>query len=557
MRHACLAALAAISTLLVTAPAMAGTYRVTANTDEPSAFCQPSNTPGESVCGSLRAAVETASLSPDSIDIVLLPAGTYQLSLGTLEFEGDVVLRGAGARDTEIVGDGSNTTLYVSADSTSTIEGVTLRGGVAPLSNGGNIYNSGDLTLERVRVTEGTAFAGGGIASTGKLTIAQSLIDENSADTGDGRGGGILADASTAELVVTDSTIAGNTAYSGGGIWIGSEESTRLVLRHVTLAGNDPGGALYLSYEIDSSVAASILRGVEQDDDNCPGFAPDDGGFNIDSGSGCNFTAATSLKTTNALLSASLQDLGGPTNVFSIPANSPAVDLVKPCQSTHDQRGQARAAAACDAGAYEYVAPTPTPTPTPTPPPPPAPTPTPTATPEPGRTVSVAPVRGTVRVRLPGSRQFVRLDGAAVQRVGAEYDARKGVIEITAVPRRGAKPEVARFYDGIFRLTQPGGITTLTLTEKLAPCPKGKAKRASAAAKRPKKRRLWGDGKGRFRTKGRYAAATVRGTKWLVEDSCTGTLTKVAKGSVTVRDLVRKKNIIVKKGKRYLARPPR
>ena len=42
--------------------------------------------------------------------------------------------------------------------------------------------------------------------------------------------------------------------------------------------------------------------------------------------------------------------------------------------------------------------------------------------------------------------------------------------------------------------------------------------------KKPKTRKLWGDGKGNFRTTGKYSAATVRGTKWLVQDSCTGTL---------------------------------
>ena len=54
------------------------------------------------------------------------------------------------------------------------------------------------------------------------------------------------------------------------------------------------------------------------------------------------------------------------------------------------------------------------------------------------------------------------------------------------------------------------------------------ARRASAATK-PKSRKLWGDGKGKFRTRGQYAAATVRGTKWLVQDSCSGTLTRVTR----------------------------
>jgi len=95
----------------------------------------------------------------------------------------------------------------------------------------------------------------------------------------------------------------------------------------------------------------------------------------------------------------------------------------------------------------------------------------------------------------------------------------------------------------------------VTPTETLAACPK--AKKAGAAASKPKKRRLWGDGKGKFRTEGKYAAATVRGTKWLVEDTCAGTLTKVNQGTVDVRDKVRHKTVIVRKGKSYLAKPKR
>ena len=51
--------------------------------------------------------------------------------------------------------------------------------------------------------------------------------------------------------------------------------------------------------------------------------------------------------------------------------------------------------------------------------------------------------------------------------------------------------------------------------------------RLSSAASPPKKtvRRLWAQGKGRFRTRGRYSAAAVRGTNWLTADRCDGTLT--------------------------------
>ena len=46
----------------------------------------------------------------------------------------------------------------------------------------------------------------------------------------------------------------------------------------------------------------------------------------------------------------------------------------------------------------------------------------------------------------------------------------------------------------------------------------------------------------------------MRGTKWLVQDTCTTTLTRVAQGVVSVRDEVKKQTITLRKGKSYTAR---
>jgi hypothetical protein len=69
--------------------------------------------------------------------------------------------------------------------------------------------------------------------------------------------------------------------------------------------------------------------------------------------------------------------------------------------------------------------------------------------------------------------------------------------------------------------------------------------------------KLWGSGKGKFRTNGKYSSATVRGTIWLVQDRCEGTFTKVTRGTVQVRDFKRKKTVTVKAGHSYLARAQR
>ena len=132
----------------------------------------------------------------------------------------------------------------------------------------------------------------------------------------------------------------------------------------------------------------------------------------------------------------------------------------------------------------------------------------------------------------------------------SEIDVTKGKITLTAVLKPGGKPETATFFDGIFKLTLGKKTTDLTLSQALAKCPKKGS--AHAAAKKPKTRKLWGNGSGSFRTRGQYSAATVRGTEWLVQDSCAGTLTRVKKGVVSVRDNVKRKTIILRAGKKYL-----
>ena len=46
----------------------------------------------------------------------------------------------------------------------------------------------------------------------------------------------------------------------------------------------------------------------------------------------------------------------------------------------------------------------------------------------------------------------------------------------------------------------------------------------------------------------------MRGTTWLAQDTCTTTLTRVTQGVVEVRDLVKRKTIVLRAPKRYTAR---
>ena len=86
-------------------------------------------------------------------------------------------------------------------------------------------------------------------------------------------------------------------------------------------------------------------------------------------------------------------------------------------------------------------------------------------------------------------------------------------------------------------------------------CPKRTTSSTGGAAAAKTVRQLWGDGKGAFRTTGRYASATVRGTNWLTADRCDGTNVTVRRGVIQVADLPKHKQITVPAGRSYLAKP--
>ena len=179
--------------------------------------------------------------------------------------------------------------------------------------------------------------------------------------------------------------------------------------------------------------------------------------------------------------------------------------------------------------------------------------------------------RGTVRVRLPATgsaRASQKGSGYVAVRepreipVGSLLDTRRGRIRLTSSATTATRIQDGEFLGGVFQVLQSRrraarGLTELRLRgSSFRRC--GSA--ASAAARRLSRRtvrRITSRANGRFRTRGRFSAATVRGTTWTTSDRCDGTLTKVTRGSVTVRDFRRRKNIVVRRGKSYLARAPR
>lgn len=192
-----------------------------------------------------------------------------------------------------------------------------------------------------------------------------------------------------------------------------------------------------------------------------------------------------------------------------------------------------------------------------------------------GKTLAVAAVQGKVTATSPSGAP-VDLSAARAVPTGTIIDARRGTVELTSALDRKGATQTGRFWGGRFEIRQSArarGLTQIVLRgEDFSACPTGtearrrataKASAAAAASATKKKatkkkkpsRSLWGsDDHGRFQTHGRGSVATVRGTRWLTQDTCAGTLTRVAEGAVVVKDLRAKRTITVRHGRQYLAR---
>ena len=178
-----------------------------------------------------------------------------------------------------------------------------------------------------------------------------------------------------------------------------------------------------------------------------------------------------------------------------------------------------------------------------------------------GHAVEATAATGRVTVVLPGGESQDLKAGMSLP-AGTLVDATQGSVQLPSPG--GKKPGV--FTGGRFVVRETTGahaVTELRLAGgSFAGCPTTSvaAARAHAArvTARPRSRhavvrQLWGkDNHGSFTTRGRNAAATVRGTEWLTQDRCDGTRVAVRAGAVLVHDTTRHRDVIVRAGHSYL-----
>ncbi|HAA60656.1 MAG TPA: hypothetical protein DCE39_06970 [Planctomycetaceae bacterium] len=147
---------------------------------------------------SLRAAINEANASPGG-DTIILPAGTFLLSLtgrdedggftGDLDISGDLDILGAGSGETLIDADGIDRVFHVHNGVTLNVFGVTINGGDAgSTGSGGGLLSHGTVSLNETVVTDNVANRGGGVFTSGELTVSNSTVSNNDASL---QGGGI------------------------------------------------------------------------------------------------------------------------------------------------------------------------------------------------------------------------------------------------------------------------------------------------------------------------------------------------------------------------------
>lgn len=346
----------------------------------------------------LRAAFDTANHLPGDKQLVLLPAGVYQLARSLSGLKKNLIIAGAGAGET-------------------IIRSAAEHGGYPMIF----LDNALSLRVEHVAIQNFSSSDGGAVrVSKGKLDVFGASFENNQSD---GNSGGVLAIDGGASATFEDTTFVSNRALAGsgwGGVINGAgagttitvrrstgmrnlaqwgsfshlETGATMLLENSTLAENQaliagtlasPGGeytllnATIVHNEVNASnsaglylyspparftmtntiVAYNLDRDGKQNNcdrrDDLASVVKSTGGNVFGDGAGNCSAALTSTDLANGELKLDdkgLADHGGPTKTVALQPGSAAIDLGTDCPK-EDQRGVARAGQTCDAGAFE------------------------------------------------------------------------------------------------------------------------------------------------------------------------------------------------------------
>jgi hypothetical protein len=274
-------------------------------------------------CGTIQEAITAAESYVTSDVTVQVAAGTYN----------------------------ENDTINVPSGDTLTLQGSSPGSPTASGGGAGSVFTiaGGTVTLDDFTITNGvTGTSGGGVDNHGTTTLTGDTFVGNSATTS---GGGVF-NGTVGTLILTNDTIVGNSAGTSGG---GVDNQGVATLSNDTFSSDSStiGGGLDSEAGATTTIADSILSGAP-----CSGTVSD-GGYNVASDTGCNFTGTdvTNSSTINLATSLAANGSNGPVTL-AIGRNSSSFEEVPAasCTNSVDERGDPRpgvVGANCDAGAFE------------------------------------------------------------------------------------------------------------------------------------------------------------------------------------------------------------
>ena len=380
--------------LCVAQPASAVLFLVTDTYDSVDA------SPGDAVCAdasgrcTLRAAVQESN-ALNTADIIILPAGTYTLSIpgnaehaaatGDLDLLSSTTIRGQGADRTIIDAGGIDRAFEAINAGTVVIEHLTIENGVAGANTPGyfsmysggaiaTVGNSSTLTLNDVALRNNQAQSGGALYNVySTVVINNSILHDNAAISGSGGG---IAEGLAAYTRLNNVTLSGNRAAQSGGGMITSNNTA--LLNNVTITGNmadsDANGTGNGGGLAKGITAATLSNSIVAGNSDSGGEAPDcadsltSDGYNlVGNNLGCSVTPTTGdqIGTPAAPLDPELLPLAVAENgvpMHALAATSPAIDSANPAVPgsggsaclADDARGSNRTLnTPCDIGAYE------------------------------------------------------------------------------------------------------------------------------------------------------------------------------------------------------------
>jgi hypothetical protein len=312
----------------------------------------------DSGVGTLRQAIADAAPG-ETVSFDLVQGSTIKLTSGELVIDKNLSIVGPGASALSVSGGNQSRVFRVTSDANVQISGLTIRDGTvfgldgvsgraATDGNGGDILNSGTLTLSECTISGGLSVGGsslvgnrgsngngGGIDNSGTLTLNNCAVSDNRAVGGGGTpaggdaGGGGIRNQAAGKLTIANSAVSGNEAQggstghgsggnaSGGGILnSGSLDIVNSTVSNNTAEGrsvslNGLGGGFGNGGGIENS-GALTLKGSTVSDNRASGGGGFGGGQG--SGGGVNNEAAGTCAVTESTVNNNLVQGG-----FGIP----------------------------------------------------------------------------------------------------------------------------------------------------------------------------------------------------------------------------------------------